>query len=181
MKIKEILDDPEFNKETIDLNKTGGGYVGKIIIVIHYEDGSYREYRKRIADNYFIKIKKQTYFVVPHAIIMGRRPAIHYYHNKIMPIKFHHDRKHITVKDLYENKGYQDLDENDLYIMAGTTIDAAGLNAAFDSHLLKGLYAKPGLSGKMLIIIFVVVAVLAVVLLQATGTVDIASFFTGGQ
>lgn len=153
---------------------------GKLKVTIIFEDGSYKEYYKKLGVAYFFTIKKRKYLVLPECIMRGKNPSIIYYFNNPWPLKFEHSISNFKAIDLYE-KEIKDILPADIKIfLMNAYIDAEVLQSAFTSNWLKAMYAKPGLTTKAIIIIMVVIVVIVLIVLQVTGAVDVIGFFRGG-
>lgn len=151
---------------------------GKLKVVIHYEDYSFKEYFVNLSHDYYILIKKKKYLLMPEAIIRGKQPAIHYYFNNPWPILFKHLRSDLKASEMWSEKIIKQFPEHIQEMLTSVIVDASVLHAATDSDWLKSMYSRPGISAKTLIVIAVVILVVILVILQVTGVVDVVGFFT---
>ena len=162
---------------------------GKIRFVVHYEDGGYAEYYKKMDDDYGVTIKEHLYLVVPKYIVYGKYPTLHYYYNNPMPIYFEFQATRLTAAMLQEKKDTNNdgiLDKRELQrfeqqkdMKANVYIDARALKVAFNSNLINKMYAENKLPTKVIIILVVVALIIILVILQLTGKIDIFGFLTG--
>ena len=151
---------------------------GKVQCRIIYEDGSYKDYYKKFGRSYTMDIKGRTYFVDSRCIIRGKRPFICWFFNNPMPINYDYQPSKVSAKELVEKSKLKMMSDKERQISANIVIDSEGLNSAFNTRLMQGLYAGNGLTTKSLIIILVVICVIILVILQATGTIDIQSMIS---
>lgn len=162
---------------------------GKIRFVIHYEDGGYVEYYKKMDDDYGVTIKDHLYLVVPKYIVYAKYPTLHYYYNNPMPVFFEFTSTKLTAAMLQEKKDYNNdgiLDRRELQrfseqkdMKANVYIDARALKVAFNSNLINKMYAENKIPTKVIIVLVIVAAIAVLVILQMTGKIDILGFLTG--
>jgi len=152
---------------------------GKLKAVLHYEDGSYKEFFIKLGADYYITIKKKKYLLIPQCIERGKQPAIHYYYNNPWPIEFMHTKSNLTALEFWSKKLRDLMPEDVKETLALVKVDAGVLHAAVESDWLKSMYARPGITTKMIILIIGAVLVIILILLQVTGTVDILGWISG--
>lgn len=162
---------------------------GKIKFVIHFEDGSYRDYYKKMKDDYGITISDHYYLVVPKYMTFGKYPTMDYYYNNPMPIALLHESTKFTAAMLQEKKDRNNdgiLDKRELQrfeeqkdMKANVYIDARALKVAFNSNLINKMYAENKVPAKVIIVIVIVAIVALIVILQLTGKIDIFGFLAG--
>jgi len=160
---------------------------GKLLCIFIQEDQSRIEVYKKLGKAYFIEHKKRLYQLNPSCIIYGgKNPMVIWYHNNPVPLKMEFQITKLTSDDLKRDpKNVKKFLDKDIKegIDTKTYLDAEALHTAFSSTLIKGLYAEQRITGKVIIIILVCVLVFILIMLQATGTVDIwgAIQGTGGK
>jgi len=152
---------------------------GKIQCRIYYEDKSYTDFYKKFNKTYTITIKGRDYFVIPNCIIRGKKPSICWFFNNPMPINYDYQGSKLSALDLVEKAKKDDMSDKEIQVLANVKVDAEGMNSLFNTRLMQGLYATGGLSVKSMIIILVVLGVVILVILQATGVVDVQGMISG--
>lgn len=151
----------------------------RIKVVLHYEDGSYRIFfKKKGKDSYKLDIMGFTYIIIYDAIVKGKISEIHYYFNNPFPIKFGYLKSKVKSSDLPDEL-FDKFNSSDLHQL-DVTIDAQVLKACMESNAIKNMMKSDGMDTKGLITIIIVVSIVLIVILQATGTVDIIGFFKPG-
>ncbi len=154
---------------------------GKIRCVIIFEDGSQKDFYKKLTDPYFVEIKNRYYLIIPKAIIRGKPSTITWYWNNPFPLFFEYERSKLTGMDLYEAndeklKEVLALSEIEKLTLTNVKIDSESLKAVFSNKFFRGLYGSEGLVTKNFIIILIVVVVVVLIILQVTGVVDVAGW-----
>ena len=156
---------------------------GKLKIVFIYEDGSYSVIYKNVKKMkpYFLEYKKKLYQLIPKAILNSRsNPMIIYFYNNPAPLLLKFQSTKLTSEHLYTNSTKKTIEyDKDNLSYADIFIDSEGLYSAFNSNLLKGLYANNSLTWKNMLIIGVVAFVMILIVLQLTGSVDVFGMITG--
>lgn len=153
----------------------------KFKLVIINEDNSPNEYFLGFPSNGFFQIKNKYYHLVPRAIIRGKYPTLYYYFNNPCPILFQHEASKVTAYDLRSEDQRKLLSEEDKLVLINIVMDAESMNIAFTTRVVQGLYSHPGITGKTIVIILVVVAALILIFLQVFGVIDIFSLFGGAK
>lgn len=164
---------------------------GKIKFIIHFEDGGYTEYYKKMDDDYGVTIKDHLYIVVPKYIVYGKYPTLHYYYNNPMPIWFEFVTTRLTAGMLQEKKDRNNdgiLDKRELQrfaeqkdMKANVYIDARALKVAFNSNLINKMYAENKLPTKVIVVLIIVAVIAIIVVLQLTGKIDVLGFLSGAK
>lgn len=151
---------------------------GKVRIILIYEDQSYAEHYISIAkENYFFTIKNRKYLINPKAFLFGKQPIGVWYFNNPVQVQLPYTTSKVTAGLLNADNKLMSRDMKELY--GNIILDAEALHAAFTSNVIKGLYARQWLTGKMLLIILGVALMAVLVILQLTGKVDVFGFLTG--
>ena len=172
--IQNVMNDEPIPSGLFDIFKRG-----KIQCRIYYEDKSYSDFYKKFDKTYTITIKGRDYFVIPECIIRGKKASICWFFNNPMPINFDYQPSKVSALDLVEQAKKDEMSSKEQQILANVKVDAEGMNSLFNTRLMQGLYSQGGLSVKSMIIILVVLAVVVLVILQASGVVDIQGMISG--
>lgn len=173
MKIKDIaenIDEPMKIPDSWRFLKKG-----KICVRLIFEDGSYKDYYRKLKENYTFTIKGKKYLIIPYCVLLGKHATFTYYFNNPMPIYHKFERSKISADGLVK-KGTTQSDN-----LAETVIDAQSLAVAFNSNLVNKLYSESWLTPKNLIIILIVVFILTILTLHFTGVINLFELFTGAQ
>lgn len=152
---------------------------GKLKVVLHFEDGSYKEYFVKLSSDYYITIKKKKYILIPKAIERGKQPCAHYYFNNPWAIKFEYVPTTLNANELWSDMLKDQVPKELLATLAKVSIDSGVLHQAIESNWLKSMYAKPGITTKSILLIIGAIIIIILVLLQVTGVVDVLGWFTG--
>lgn len=171
--IDEPLDIPEPIKKKLFFK------AGKVRFLIINEDGSFNEYFHKLPDSYMTEIKGKSYLVLPKCIIRGKYPTIIYFFNNPFPLLLEFKYSDIQAADLYNSELLDALKPEEKVTLANITLDSEAINLAFNSRVMRGLYARQGITPKVIIIILVVVVVIILLVLQLTGVVDVWGAITG--
>lgn len=152
---------------------------GKLKVVIHFEDGSYKEHYVKLSSDYYITIKKKKYLLVPKAIERGKQPCVHYYFNNPWAIMFTYVPTTLKASELWSKMLKDQVPKELLETLAQVSVDSGVLHQAIESNWLKSMYAKPGITTKAILLIIGSIIVAILVVLQITGVVDVIGWFTG--
>lgn len=152
---------------------------GKLRVTLHYEDGSYKDFYLKLKSDYYITIKKKKYIIIPNCIERGKQPTIHYYYNNPWPIQFMHTKSNLSALEFWSKEMRDLMPEDVKQTLALVTIDAGVLHAAVESDWLKSMYARAGITTKVILLIIGAIVVVILILLQVTGTVDILGWISG--
>lgn len=153
----------------------------KIRIFLVNEDGSVNEYFLKLPDSYVFDIKKRSYALIGKCVLRGQYPTMVYFFNNPMPILFKYQSSKLTAQDLRSDNQLALLGDEDRLNLAHVHLDSESLNLAFNSRVMRGLYASHGVTAKTIIIILVVVAVIVLIILHVTGVVDVWGALTGAS
>lgn len=157
---------------------------GKYCFRIIYEDTSFRDYYKKIKNDYTFRIKKHTYVIVPDSITFGKNPTLTYYYNNPFPIKFRHKKTKITALSLQPKDSLNDVSSSIKQSLATTYVDSSVLDTLISSDIIRKIFSEGQFTLKTFLIIFgVIVLVVGISLLiwaQMTGRIDIRTMFSGG-
>jgi hypothetical protein len=91
---------------------------------------------------------------------------------------FKYEKSSLTALDLRSPEQVAKLSEEQRVFLANVSMDSETINLAFTTRVMRGLYAKTGLTPKALLIIGIVVFIMILVILQISGKVDIIGAFT---
>jgi len=152
---------------------------GKIRVLVINEDSSFKEHFLKLPDSYVFDIKNKSYLLIPKCVIGGKFPTIVYFYNNPCPIFFKFEYSKITAQDLRTDEQLKLLTEDERINLAHIHMDSESINLAFNSRVMRGLYARKGLTLKTLIIILAVVLILVLIMLQVFGVVDVWGALTG--
>lgn len=151
----------------------------KIRLIIINEDLSFSEKFLNYPSSYVFDVLDKSYILVPKCVIRGKYPTLIYYYNNPFPLFFVYERSKLTALDLRNNEQILSMNDHQKTILANIFLDAEALNLAFNTRVMKGLYANKGLTAKHIIIILVVVTVIILVFLQVFGVVDVMGMISG--
>lgn len=151
---------PEFSGEWHWFKK------GKIRIILIYEDRSYQEHFIKFKENYKFSIKQSTYIIVPECFIRGKYSTLLYFFNNPFPINMKYKYAYNNTKDLNS-------------IETEINIDGNILKSAFDTNIVNKMYANDRMTTKNFVIIAGIILVFVLVILHATGVIDVYGFITG--
>ncbi len=151
----------------------------RIRVFLINEDLSYKEYFVKFPQSYVIDIKRRSYLVLPKAIINGKYPTIVYYYNNPSPILFEFQYGKISALDLRDKKQIEKMSDEEKITLSNIALDSESINLAFNTRVMRGLYARPRLTTKALLIIMAALVVVILVFLQVFGVVDIVGAFSG--
>jgi len=152
---------------------------GKIRIVMIYEDQSFAEYFKKLDEDYVFTIKEKKYVIVPEAVIIGKYNTFVYYYNNPMPIKMSYTKTKLTCDKMYDNETFKSLPPELQTTLSETYLDSKALHVAFSSNLINKMYSESKMSTMNWLIIIGAVLIVILVILQATGTVDVVGMLSG--
>lgn len=152
----------------------------KIRLIIINEDYSFKEFFCNYPNSYTFELKNKSYVLVPKAIIRGKYPTLIYFYNNPYPIQFIFQYSKLTAYDLRTEDQKSYLSEHQKTILQNTLLDAETINLAFNTRIMRGLYAENKFTAKNLIIILIVVSVIILIFLQVFGVVDVWGLITGG-
>jgi len=152
----------------------------KIHVVMHYEDGSYKDFWFKLKKDYAFTINNKKYFIVPDCILRGKRPKIEYYYNNPLPISFKYQYSKLNAFNIRDQDAQNKLNDAQQKLLAGVTIDAEAIHHILDTSLLRGLYAENKMTSRGVLIIAAIIILGLFAVLQATGTVDILGWIQGG-
>jgi hypothetical protein len=150
----------------------------KVRIVILNEDLSFSEYWHKYPSSYVFTVRKKDYLFNSKAILRGKFPLLIYYYNNPFPLLFKYEKSSLTALDLRSPEQVAKLSEEQRVFLANVSMDSETINLAFTTRVMRGLYAKTGLTPKALLIIGIVVFIMILVILQISGKVDIIGAFT---
>ena len=173
-KYTEDLDEPMKFWESWEFLKKG-----RVRLIIIFEDQSYKEYYRKLKENYAFTVKDKKYFILPKCILLGKNPTLTYYYNNPMPIKYAYVHSKISAENFVPEKDFAKLDDKEKRMLAMTVLDAEAINTAFSSNLVNKMYAENKLTVKAFIIILVVVFVIILIILHFTGVIDLYGLLTG--
>ena len=153
----------------------------KLRIIIINEDYSYKDYYVKYPNSYIIEIKKRSYVLIPECILRGKIPTVLYYYNNPYPLTFKFEYSTVTALSLRNDpEQLKKLSPDKKIMLDNINIDAEALNLAFNTRVMRGLYAQSGITVKGIIIILIVVFIIILIMLQLFGVVDIYGLLTGG-
>jgi len=151
-------------------------------VIIINEDMSFREFYMKYPKSYVFDIKNRCYILVPSAIIRGKYPTCIYYFNNPFPIKFIFEYSKINALDLRDDPDLlESLSKEQKTLLANIELDAEAINLAFNTRVMRGFYANSMLTPKFWIILIIVISIVILIILQASGVVDIWGALAGGQ
>lgn len=150
---------------------------GKIRVIMHYEDKSFKEIFIKLEDGFTTVINKKRYFVLPECISSGKTPTIEFYFNNPFPIKFDYEKTKLTSDKLYSEKELAKLEESERYTLANTFIDSSSLQAAFSSNLINKMYLENKMTFSNLVMIIAVSGIVILIILHFTGVIDLSTVF----
>lgn len=157
----------------IEYEKTGLFKRNKFRLIIINEDQSCRDYFKKFPLSYLFKVKKKAYVLVPKAVIKGKNPTLVYFYNNPWPLFLKFEYSKVTALDMYHSEKQKQLSEEQKVMLKNIVLDSDSISAALNSRFLQGLYQKPGLSAKWIILIFLVIGVMVLIFLHAFGVINI--------
>lgn len=142
-------------------------------VIIHNEDGSASEHLVKWPSSYVIEIGSKSYILVAKCVLRMSIPTIHYFFNNPFPIFFEYTLAGVKASDLYSDdmKKYQDTEV--MTYLQEVEFDAETLSLAFNTRFLRGLYGNQGLTLMNWLLIGGGILIFILVLLQASGRVDI--------
>ncbi len=170
-KVKELSEDLD---KPAEIKFEGFFKRGKYRIIIVYEDNSYKEFFVKIKAPYIMKVKGRDYLINPKCIVKGKNPMLIYYFNNPFPVMLEYRQSKLTALDMADPKFVNKLNQTEKENLAMIKIDTEGIHSAFSSNLIKRLYEEKGfLTVRNIIIIAVVFLIISVIILHATGVIDI--------
>lgn len=165
--LEKELDQP------IIIGKKGGFFSKDLRVIIIYEDGSGQEFFMKWPRRSILTIKDMSYFILPRAVIRMKKPTLMFFYNNPMPIQLRYEASKLTALDLYSDEGEKLLDVEIKTILGNVTIDSEIVNNGFDNTFMRGLYNQGQTPLRTYIYIIGAIIIGIMVLLQATGKVDI--------
>jgi hypothetical protein len=152
---------------------------GKIRIIIIFEDGSHKDYYRKLKNDYFFDIKKKAYLIVPECMSVGKNPTCIYPYNNPLPYNLKFQRSKLTgIKPQLDKKMLN------LRIESGQDaeiyLDSKALKVGFTSNLVNKMYQEGFWTMKNIIVFVIVLAIIIIVILHFTGVINITELL-GGQ
>lgn len=157
---KELLEGIDADLKPQDFS--GLFKAGKILIMIIFEDGSYKFYFRKFKKDYVFTVKKKDYVIIPECFVKGKHNFLAYYYNNPMPIKFAHVSSKVKSSAI-----------------SNVYIDSTTLYNALNTSVMSKWYGGMKLTPKSIIIILIVAAVLILIFLQVFGVVDVIGGLQG--
>jgi len=151
---------------------------GLIRIIIIYPDQTYKQYVEKIKNPYYFKIGKDSYFMNQKCFLYGEPVTGIWYFKNPMQIGMTYEKTKVTASVLNKKNNMWTQEQHDQ--MSNVVMDTEAINTAMTSNVISKIYDTPFLTGKMLLIILGAVMVFILIILQATGKIDVFGFFSGG-